>query len=327
MAPHLAQSQRSQLYEMIRSSLLSDRDIADIASCSTRTVTRVRANLRAFGAPCAPKAAGGRRSRILPHVLAALLDRLLIKPDLYLDEMADFVWEEFELSVSEDSVRRSLKSCDWSKKMTQRVACERDPDLRDACLRELSEYKSYQLVFVDESGCDTLAGVRRTGWAPRGMPAVQTARFHREERHQILPAYTQSGVLHSRIYQGSTDGEFFADFIKELLPMCGRWPEPNSVLVMDNASFHQGALIKEFCDEAGVMLFFLSPYSPDLNPIEELFSQLKAFVRRNWRKQAHNFDNFGEFLRWAVGLVGSDVKSAQGHFRNSGLSIDHLYQM
>jgi transposase len=309
---------------MIQSSSLQDRDIADIASCSKRTITRIRANIRAFGAPCAPKATGGRRSRILPHVLDALLDRLLVKPDLYLDEMAEFIWDEFNLSVSTDSVRRSLKACNWSKKKTQRVACERDPDLRDACLRELSEYQSYQLVFVDESGCDTLAGVRRTGWAPRGMPAVQTARFHREQRHQILPAYTQNGVIHTRIFQGSTDGEFFADFIRELLPMCGRWPEPNSVLVMDNASFHRGSSIKELCEEAGVMLFFLSPYSPDLNPIEELFSQLKAFVRRHWRKQAHSFDNFGEFLRWAVGLVGSDVKSAQGHFRNSGLSIDQL---
>jgi transposase len=309
---------------MIQSSSLQDRDIADIASCSKRTITRIRANIRAFGAPCAPKATGGRRSRILPHVLDALLDRLLVKPDLYLDEMAEFIWDEFNLSVSTDSVRRSLKACNWSKKKTQRVACERDPDLRDACLRELSEYQSYQLVFVDESGCDTLAGVRRTGWAPRGMPAVQTARFHREQRHQILPAYTQNGVIHTRIFQGSTDGEFFADFIRELLPMCGRWPEPNSVLVVDNASFHRGSSIKELCEEAGVMLFFLSPYSPDLNPIEELFSQLKAFVRRHWRKQAHNFDNFGEFLRWAVGLVGSDVKSAQGHFRNSGLSIDQL---
>lgn len=312
---------------MIRSSSLRDRDIANIVSCSKRTVTRVRANIRAFGAPYAPKAARAPRSRILPHVLDALLDRLLIKPDLYLDEMADFVWDEYDFNVSEHSVRRSLKACDWSKKKTQRVARERDPDLRDACLQELSEYKSFQLVFVDESGCDTLAGVRRTGWAPRGMPAVQTARFHREERHQILPAYTQNGVIHTRIYQGSTDGEFFEDFIRELLPMCGRWPEPNSVLVMDNASFHQGSSIKELCDEAGVMLFFSSPYSPDLNPIEELFSQLKAFVRRHWRKQAHNFDNFGEFLRWAVALVGSDVKSAQGHFRNSGLSIDELCQM
>lgn len=66
--------------------------------------------------------------------------------------------------------------------------------------------------------------------------------------------------------------------------MCSRWPEPNSVLVMDNASFHQGVSIKELCQEAGVMLLFSSPYSPDLKPIEELFSQLKAFVRRHWRK-------------------------------------------
>jgi transposase len=175
---------------MIRSSSLCDRNIADIASCSQRTVVRVRANVQAFGAPSVPKAIGGRSSRIPSHVLDALLDCLLIKPDLYIDEMAEFILDEFDMSVPEHSVRRSLKACDWSKKKTQRVACERDNNLRDACLYELSEYKSYQLVFVDESGCDTLAGIRRTGWAPRGMPAVQTARFHREHRHQILPAYT-----------------------------------------------------------------------------------------------------------------------------------------
>jgi transposase len=128
-------------------------------------------------------------------------------------------------------------------------------------------------------------------------------------------------VIHTQIFQGSTDGEVFEDFVKEFLPLCGRWPEPNSVLVMDNASFHQSVSIKELCDEAGVVLHFLSPYSPDLNPIGELFSQLKAFIRRHWRKQALNFDGFGDFLRWALGNVGSDVKSAEGHFRNSGLSI------
>lgn len=280
--------------------------------------------MQAFGAPRAPNLTGGRRPSMLPHTFDALLDHLLIKPDLYLDEMVDFIWDEFALNISEDSIRRSLKACDWSKKKTQRVARERDADLRDACLKELSEYKSYQLVFVDESGCDTLAGVRRTGWAPRGLPAIQTARFHREQRHQILPAYTQNGVMHSRIFQGSTDGDVFEDFIKELLPLCGRWPEPSSVLVMDNASFHQVSSIKELCEDAGVILLFLSPYSPDLNPIEELFSQLKAFVRRHWRKRANDFPSFGDFLRWALGLVGSDVKSAKGHFRNSGLSIDEL---
>ena len=149
--------------------------------------------------PCAPRNLGGRRSSILPHVLDALLERLLTKPDLYLDEMTDFVLDEFELSVSVDSIRRSLRACNWSKKKNQRVARERDSDLRDACLHEMSEYKSFQLIFVDESGCDTQAGIRRTGWAPRGVAPVQTARYHRDQRHQIWPAYSQDGIIHVKI--------------------------------------------------------------------------------------------------------------------------------
>lgn len=219
-------------------------------------------------------------------MLAALFEHLLMKPDLYLDEMADFIWHVFELEVSAYSIRRSLKACKWSKKNNRQVACERDHDLRNAFLYELSEYNSFQLVFVDESGCDTQSGVRRTGWAPRGVLPVQTARLHREQRHQILPAYIQYGLLHKWIFQGSTDGDLFEDFVKELLPLCGRWPEPNSVLVMENASWHHTPAIKELCDQAGVKLLYLAPYLPDLNPIEELSSQLKAFMRRHWRKQA-----------------------------------------
>jgi hypothetical protein len=103
---------------------------------------RVRTNIRMFRAPCAPKNTGGRHSSMLPHVLSALLDHLLTKPELYLDGMAEFVWDNFEVRVSVGSIRRSLKACNWPKKKNRRVARERDPDLRDACLYELSEYKS-----------------------------------------------------------------------------------------------------------------------------------------------------------------------------------------
>jgi hypothetical protein len=94
----------------------------------------------------APKNVRGRRSSIPSHVLTALLDHLLTKPDLYLDEMVDFVWDQYELVVSVASVRRSLKAYNWFKKKNRRVARERDPELRDACLYKLSEYKSFQLV-------------------------------------------------------------------------------------------------------------------------------------------------------------------------------------
>jgi transposase len=55
------------------------------------------------------------------------------------------------------------------------------------------------------------------------------------------------------------------------------------VLVMDNASFHHSGRIEQMCSEAGVKLVYLPTYSPDLNPIEEYFAELKAFIRRNWQ--------------------------------------------
>lgn len=73
------------------------------------------------------------------------------------------------------------------------------------------------------------------------------------------------------MFQGATDSEVFEDFIEQLLCHCSKWPEPNSVLVMDNAAFHHLERIEQMCNEAGVKLVYLPPYSPDLNPIEEFF--------------------------------------------------------
>jgi transposase len=105
--------------------------------------------------------------------------------------------------------------------------------------------------------------------------------FQREQRYQILPAYTQDSIILAHIFQGSTDSIVFEDFIEQLLPLCGKWPEPKSVLVMDNASFHHTQRIEQMCYNAGVKLVYLPPYSPDFNLIEEFFSELKAFIKRS----------------------------------------------
>jgi hypothetical protein len=101
---------------------------------------------------------------------------------------------------------------------------------------KLLKFRSFHLVFVDGSGCDNRVGHRRTGWSPLGVTPIQVSKFHRGQRYQILPAYAQDGVVLSRIFKGSTDGSFFESFIEQLLQPCGRWIQPKSVLVMDNAS-------------------------------------------------------------------------------------------
>lgn len=91
---------------------------------------------------------------------------------------------------------------------------------------------------------------------------------HRDKQYPILPAYAQDGIILARVFQGSTDASVFENYVEQLLRHCGRWPEPKSVLVMDNASFHHSNRIEHMCLESGVKLVHLLPYSPDLNPIE-----------------------------------------------------------
>jgi transposase len=240
---------------------------------------------------------------------------------MYLDEMADFMWDRFDETVTTSSIRRALVDAGWSRKVARRVAKERNADLRDYYLHQLTDFESHHLVFVDESGCDTRTGIRRTGWSPLGVPPIQVARFQRGQRYQVLPAYAQDGVVYSQVFRGSTDSDVFEDFIDALLPHCGRWPEPKSVLVMDNASFHHSGRVGEMCAAAGVKLLYLPPYSPDFNPIEEFFSELKRFVKRHWQNR-RDCQDFGDFLQWCVDTVGSRRDSARGHFRHSGISID-----
>lgn len=164
---------------------------------------------------------------------------------------------------------------------------------------------------------------RRTGWSPLGVTPVQVSKFHRGQRYQILPAYTQDGIILSRIFKGSTDTVFFESFIKQLLQHCGKWPEPKSVLVMDNASFHHSDRIKQLYSDAGVKLLYLPPYSPDFNPIEEFFAELKAYIKKSWSAyEANPEQGFHIFLRRCIHDIGAKQQSAEGHFRHTGITIE-----
>lgn len=80
----------------------------------------------------------------------------------------------------------------------------------------------------------------------------------------------------------STDATMFEDFIVQLFQHCGKWPQPKSVVVMDSVSFHYSERIAQMCADTGMKLVYLPLYSPDLNPIEEFFAELKSFIKRNW---------------------------------------------
>ena len=87
----------------------------------------------------------------------------------------------------------------------------------------------------------------------------------------------------------------------DLLPYCNPYPGPKSIICLDNVSVHLDPRIQQVIEEAGLIIKFLSPYSPDYSPIELSFSALKAWMRRHFRRMWPIFEgDFGDFLRHAV---------------------------
>jgi transposase len=150
-------------------------EIADAASCSIRGVYRIKRKRRRSSTTDTPSKRVGRPRSITPPVLDALCEHLLENPGLYHHEMVEFVWSRFQVHVNVSSIRRALKSRGWSKKKIGRIAKARNADLRDLYSHNTSHIRSWQYVFVDESGCDKRIGQRRTGWAPLGVTPIQVS--------------------------------------------------------------------------------------------------------------------------------------------------------
>lgn len=105
------------------------------------------------------------------------------------------------------------------------------------------------------------------------MAEVSGKRFARES---FIAGRVGSKTLAPFCFQGTCDGRLFTMWIKDFLV-----PElkPGQVIIMDNAAFHKSATTRELIEGAGCQLLFLPPYSPDLNPIETFWANLKEKIR------------------------------------------------
>ena len=100
-----------------------------------------------------------------------------------------------------------------------------------------------------------------------------------------------------------------------MLPYYTPYLGPRSVLILNNASIHKSTRLQELCEEHGVLLKFLPPYSPDFNPIEATFNDIKAWIKRNHRLM-EDFASFEAFLHFTIRQVCGT--HARGHFKEAG---------
>jgi transposase len=155
--------------------------------------------------------------------------------------------------------------------------------LRPKIARRRAQWQKYQgrldprrLVFIDETWAKTnMTPIR--GWAPRGQKLVARAPFGHWRTLTFLAALRHDRIDAPCVLDGPINGQSFTAWVEQfLVPTLA----PGDIVIMDNLGSHKGTAVRNAIRAAGAKLLFLPPYSPDLNPIEQVFAKLKLLLRK-----------------------------------------------
>ena len=166
-----------------------------------------------------------------------------------------------------------------------------------------------RFVFLDESNAKTTM-TRRHGRAPRGERVVDHVPAGEYHSTTILGALRHDGTIAAMVYEGGTNVSVMQSFAEGQLQTILR---PQDIVVMDNLAAHKDRGVTAAIEAAGARVCFLPPYSPDLNPIEKMWSKVKAILRT---AKARTADALLDAI--GVALRAVTFNDAEGWFAHCG---------
>lgn len=176
----------------------------------------------------------------------------------------------------------------------------------------VSALKPTRLIYLDESAASTdmtrpcgraAPGERVVADVPQGHWSVTT----------MVAAMNLTGVLAALVFQGATDAEAFATFVEDVL---GPKLHSGDVVVMDNLSSHKTERVRQAIEARGARVLLLPPYSPDLNPIEKVWSKVKTALRSAAKRTVESlWDALGDALAQVT------AQDCHGFFASSGIPM------
>ena len=160
------------------------------------------------------------------------------------------------------------------------MASERNrPDVaqrRARWIERQGRIASERLVFIDETWTKTNMAPLR-GWAPRGDRLVAEVPHGHWKTTTFVAALRHDRIEAPWVLDGPINGECFKTYVETVLAPTLL---PGDIVVMDNLGSHKGKAVRQLIRAAGAKLIFLPKYSPDLNPIEQVFAKLKHLLRK-----------------------------------------------
>ncbi len=147
---------------------------------------------------------------------------------------------------------------------------------RNVLRRRQPRLDAKRLVFIDETGVASNM-TRLYGRAPRGERLVQKVLHGNWQTATFVAALRHNRVTAPFVLEGAMNGETFRAYVEQILAPTLK---SGDIVFMDNVSVHKVAGVREAIQRRGATLVYLPAYSPDFNPIEQVFAKLKAILRK-----------------------------------------------
>lgn len=271
------------------------KQVAEMFGVAASWVRRLKQWRRERGST-APRPCGGSEPKLGPEAEAAIHAHFRAHPDTTIAELKTAV----QTDVSEVTVWRTARRLGYRFKKKSTHAAEQDrPDVverRREWADQTQAIDPSRLVFLDESGAKTNM-TRGYGWGLGGDRVVDTVPHGHWQTTTILAAIRVDGVIPEACLalEGAINGMVFEQYVEDMLAPTLR---PGDIVVMDNLASHKGKAVAEAIEAMGAQLWYLPPYSPDLNPIERMWSQVKSLVKKaKARAQGALYEAIGAALQ------------------------------
>ena len=182
-----------------------------------------------------------------------------------------------------------------------------------------------QLVFIDETAATTNM-TRLYGRAPRGRRLVDKVPHGHWKTTTFICGLRNDGVTAPFVLDGPMDGSYFLAYVEQILAPTLK---KGQIVFLDNVSTHKVDGVEEAIEARGARAVFLPAYSPDFNPIEQLFARLKAFLRK---MKARTVEELWRQIASSLNEVASFTRRSMRHFARvapaacTGFSVSYFAQ-
>jgi transposase len=288
----------------------STAEIAEVLGTSGAWVRSIKALHKAAGRPLEPKSRANKRKSLAEREGERLRARVREKPGSTLEDLK----RDLKLAVSISGLWNALRDLKISLKKVpprRRAGAAR----RRRRPRELGNRRAQDRPGPPRLPRRNLRHHRhdaslRVGPQERTRGRLRAARA--PENHHLRRRLPLGRALRPLVVDGAMNGELFANYIRqEVAPHL----ESGDILVLDNLPTHKGKGVAEAVEERDARVLYLPAYSPDFNPIEQVFSKIKNELRRRELRTIPALENaFGESLDWF------NPAQRQNYFANSGYS-------